>query len=66
MKLERINHKDRDEVEFRLTITDLEMVKMKLHPFDRALIADCDSSDTISDKLLALETIARRIEEASR
>lgn len=32
--------------------------------FDHLLIAECERSDKASDKLLALETIVRRIEEA--
>lgn len=34
-------------------------------PFDLALIRECDQSASIADKLLALECIARRIENGS-
>jgi hypothetical protein len=57
---------DRDERVYTLRITNDELVRARLQPFDRLLIADCEGKDsTISDKLLALETIARRIEEGS-
>lgn len=49
-----------------ITITDAELKTMRLYPFDRALLDDCESDDaTIADKLLGLELIARRIEEPS-
>ena len=50
---------------FTLRIRSRELVAIELQPFDRLLLADCDRSDKVSDKLLALETVARRIEEAS-
>lgn len=49
---------------YTLRIGSGEMVRANLRPFDRVLIADCEGSDKVSDKLLALETIARRVEEA--
>ena len=48
---------------YNLEINQVDLVRAKLHDFDRRLLADCDTSDKVSDKLLALETIARRIEE---
>jgi hypothetical protein len=42
-----------------------EIKPMNLTHFDRVLIHDCEDSDKASDKLLALETIVRRIEEAT-
>ena len=55
---------ERDEMVYTLRIPLRSMVRANLQPLDRALIADCEGSSKISDKLLALETIARRIEEA--
>jgi hypothetical protein len=46
-----------------IEINDLEMVLLKLDRFDRLLLDECNKSNKISDKLLALECMARRIEE---
>ena len=47
-------------------IDDLEMVGCKTDEFDRRLLRECNRSSSVADKILALETIARRIEEASK
>lgn len=49
-------------VQLELDASDL--VRAKLTPHDRMLLAVCEQSTSISDKLLALETIALRVEEA--
>ncbi len=51
---------------YHLRIFAADIVAMKLQPFDRALLAECEQSDKISDNLLALETTARRIEELAK
>ena len=56
---------DRNERVFKLTITNDEMMRCGFQPFDRLLLTECEASSAISDKLLALETIARRVEESS-
>jgi hypothetical protein len=48
-----------------LEIEGHEYSRAKLTAFDRLLLDDCEGSDKASDKLLALETIVRRIEEAT-
>jgi hypothetical protein len=50
---------------FQIEITDMECLNAKFHDFDYALFEECEHSDKTSDKLLALETIARRIEETT-
>lgn len=52
-----------DERIYTLRIRMGEMVCAPLNRFDKLLLADCEGSNKVSDKLLALETIARRIEE---
>jgi len=48
-----------------VTITDDELVAAKFYPFDRKLLAECDTNDaTIADQVLALELVTRRIEES--
>lgn len=37
-----------------------------LHDFDDALLRECDRSPRLSDWLLALELMARRVEEATQ
>jgi hypothetical protein len=52
---------------YHLEIDEMDLILCNLNWFDRAVIADCDSEGaTIADKLLALELITRRIEEAHR
>lgn len=41
----------------------MELLHVKLYPCDRLLFDECEKSNKVSDKLLALELIARRIEE---
>lgn len=55
-----------DERVFALTISHSALVRPKLTPFDRKLLAECSSPDaTVADRLLGLELLARRIEEAT-
>lgn len=53
---------DAHERVYVLKIADLEMHTMDLDEMDKRLIKECESSKLISDKLLALECIARNIE----
>jgi hypothetical protein len=45
-----------------IEVFDLDMIGLKLKEDDRLLLEECSNSDKISDKLLALELIARKIE----
>ena len=58
----------KDELIYELRIDGNELRDTKLHPFDRKLLADIEFGPSrgtpIADKLLGLETIARRIEES--
>jgi hypothetical protein len=47
-----------------LRIEDLDLVLAPLDSFDLMLLRECSDSASIADKLLALECIARRIEQA--
>ena len=47
--------------EFRFS--EYEMVHARFDAADRRTLKECDASTSIADKLLALELIARRIEE---
>jgi len=49
---------------YQLTIEDTEFVLAPLDTFDLMLIRECDTSNAVADKLLALETIVRRIEQS--
>lgn len=53
-----------DEDVFELRFNTLDMVECPLDNFDRALLHECNKSKKVSDKLLALETIVRRLEES--
>ena len=63
MKLTRHRAPDRDEIVFTLTITGADYDRARLFPFDRMLLRECEDG-SIADKLLGLETMARRVEEA--
>ncbi len=57
----------RDQHRYVLTIERAERLKVTLSPADELLLAECTGRPdaTISDTLLALELLARRIEESS-
>lgn len=52
------------DVKYLLTLEGDETFPLNLDHFDRLLIKECDQSNSIADKLLALETITRRIEQS--
>ena len=67
MRLDRYDDHMTMETRFVLTIGAVEWMLARLDGFDLALLRDCDGPDaTIADRMLALETIARRIEQAKR
>lgn len=43
---------------------EMDLIHLRLDPFDFALLHECDSSSKLSDKLLALELLARKYERA--
>ena len=64
MKLTSIKNEETNTVTVTLIMFGQEISHAPLDEFDRALLVDCDSPDaTIADKLLALECLARRIEQ---
>jgi hypothetical protein len=56
---------ERDERTYTLRVSLSEIVPRTMYDFDRAVIRECEASGKVSDKLLALETIVRRIEESA-
>lgn len=53
-----------DERVYTLTISGGDLARVKLSGYDRRVLADCNGAEaTISDRLLGLELLARRIEE---
>lgn len=68
MKLKLTKHQpvDRDEDVYTLTVSHGALRRVRFTEFDRMLLRDCQSDGaTVADKLLALELIARRVEEES-
>lgn len=63
MKLEIISHPHLLEQIFKVTLSFDDMYYLKLDRLDQFLLEECGDSDKISDKLLALEMLARRMEE---
>lgn len=62
MKLTCIKDVKNQQTIYKLGISDAEFVRAVFYGFDRLFIDECEQSDRVSDKLLALETITRRIE----
>lgn len=53
-----------ENTKYVLEIDSIDLVKANFDKFDLLLLRDCESKDAkISDHLLALEMICRRIEE---
>lgn len=65
MRLNFVRDDKYGEQIYTLRILDEERVRMRLHESDHLLLKECEASNKVSDKLLALETIARRIEEVT-
>ena len=65
MKLERHNDICKDKIIWSFSYNSLELVLIRLNKWDKLLIKECERSDSIADKLLALECIARKIEKAN-
>ena len=64
MELEFSRHPVTLDRHWHLVITQADYDRMRLDPGDRMILDDCDGPDaTISDRLLGLELIARRVEE---
>jgi hypothetical protein len=63
MKLQKIELVSKDETEWLLTIPHHFLVAVKLDAFDYKLLHECEGSGKISDTLLALEMLTRKIEE---
>jgi hypothetical protein len=51
---------------FILDYTDEDLIQVALDPWDMALLRECEASGTIPDTLLALECLARRLEQQRR
>ncbi len=62
MKIE--SHKINDILKVKLIIKDVDLVKTRFDKSDRAFLEKCNASNKISDMLLGLEMITRRIEES--
>ena len=49
--------------EYKLVIPAMSMLHARFYPADRGFLKLCEDTDSIADKLIGLEVIARRIEE---
>ncbi len=65
MELETFHHPTKDQRVYTLVIEGYELSIARLSVFDKAVIADCTKNgSSIADNLLAIELMARRIEES--
>ena len=62
MKLTCIRDEKNQQAIYSLSISDAEYIRPHFDSFDRLLINECETSNKVSDKLLALEMIARKVE----
>ena len=51
------------ETRYTLLISDFDLTTVELDQFDWALIEECSKNESIADVLLALQTIAFRLEQ---
>jgi len=63
MKMEVTSDLDNMTIRYTITISGSDWAKAKFYPMDRVLLDECERSERLSDKLLGLETIVRRIEQ---
>lgn len=69
MKLEMCKEDAGENTIYRLTISRLDLANVKFDELDRILMDECSAEKddvTISDQLLALEMITRRVEQSSK
>jgi hypothetical protein len=66
MKLECRERLDKDSKEYLFTISGYDFMSLNLDLMDMRLMDECSSSDSMADKLLMLEMLARRYEQQSR
>jgi len=53
-----------DIFDLRIKISKLDVIKMvQFDLLDKLLLKECEASESCADKLLALETLVRRIEQ---
>lgn len=64
MKFEEHQVDMRGSRKYVLDLDDSELMPLNLDKFDRMLIRECGASNSIADKLLALECIVRKIEQS--
>jgi len=57
---------DNQSVTYTLKIDDADMCAVNLTAFDHMMLRECEGSESIADKMLALETLCRRVEESSK
>ena len=64
MKFEANTDTETGDRTFTLRISSIDLRDVNLTNFDALLLSECEKSPKISDKVLALETLVRRIEES--
>jgi len=67
VRLERLDLPGLDQRRYMLTIEGGDLAAMRLRPGDLLLLGECNRPDaSIADGLLALELMARRIEDSNQ
>lgn len=62
MEFATIENKMEDKKQYLLIIPRVDILSLQFDNFEKNLISECEKSDKVSDKLLMLEMIARKIE----
>jgi len=65
MNLRIWKDENNNETQCLVTIKDCELVQASLDQIDRKLLKECEISSKVSDGLLALEMLTRKIEKAN-
>jgi len=55
--------KDKGKTQYLITIEDFEFAQISLDQVNRKLLEECEVSVEVSDKILALEMLTRKIEK---
>lgn len=64
MKIDSIRNLNGDQ-KFTVTITADDLIQVPLSDIDRMVLHECSESEKMSDTLLALELIARNLEQST-
>ena len=63
MKVETVINPTNGDMDIHIVIPQSEFIKANFDEMDNALLTECNMSESMADKILALELIVRKIEK---